>query len=54
MKQQPCLYRKSVWGRALLRVQTRSLESAGSPSLHEAAAGMATISTTDDLLFQLL
>lgn len=41
-------------GSGTARVQTRSLESAGSPSLHEAAAGMATISTTDDLLFQLL
>lgn len=41
-------------GSGAAMVQTHSLESAGSPSLHEVAAGMAPISTTDNLLFQLL
>ena len=41
-------------GSGAATAQTHNPESAGSPALHEAAAGTTTNSTTADLLFQFL
>lgn len=41
-------------GSGAAAARTHNLESAGPPSLHEAAAGTTTNSTTAYLLFQLL